>query len=45
MMESLIALAQMPRTTLAVNELKKQNLPYIVVLTDPTTGGVIVKNY
>jgi acetyl-CoA carboxylase carboxyl transferase subunit beta len=40
MMESLIALAQMPRTTLAVNELKKQNLPYIVVLTDPTTGGV-----
>ena len=40
MMESSIALAQMARTTLAVNELKKQNIPYIVVLTDPTTGGV-----
>ena len=31
---------QMSRTTLAVNELKKKNIPYIVVLTDPTTGGV-----
>ena len=40
MMESSIALMQMTRTTLAVNELKKNNLPYIVVLTDPTTGGV-----
>ncbi len=40
MMESAIALAQMTRTTLAINELKKNNLPYIVVLTDPTTGGV-----
>ncbi len=40
MMESLIALSQMTRTVLAVNELKKNNLPYIVVLTDPTTGGV-----
>ena len=30
----------MTRTTLAINELKKNNLPYIVVLTDPTTGGV-----
>ena len=40
MMESSIALMQMSRTTLAVNELKKANLPYIVVLTDPTTGGV-----
>jgi acetyl-CoA carboxylase carboxyl transferase subunit beta len=40
MMESSIALAQMTRTTLAVNELKIHNLPYIVVLTDPTTGGV-----
>ena len=38
MMESAIALAQMTRTTLAINELKKNNLPYIVVLTDPTTG-------
>ena len=40
MMESSIALMQMSRTTLAVNELKKENIPYIVVLTDPTTGGV-----
>ena len=41
MMESAIALQQMSRTVLAVNELKKNNLPYIVVLTNPTTGGVI----
>ncbi len=40
MMESSIALMQMSRTVLAVNELKKHNLPYIVVLTNPTTGGV-----
>ncbi len=40
MMESSIALMQMSRTTLAVNELKKKNIPYVVVLTDPTTGGV-----
>ena len=40
MMESSIALMQMSRTALAVNELKKKNLPYIVVLTNPTTGGV-----
>ena len=40
MMESSIALMQMSRTTLAINELKKNNLPYIVVLTNPTTGGV-----
>ena len=40
MMESSIALMQMSRTTLAINELKKNNLPYIVILTDPTTGGV-----
>ena len=40
MMESAIALMQMSRTVLAVNELKKHNLPYIVVLTNPTTGGV-----
>jgi len=31
---------QMARTTLAIQELKKAQLPYIVVLTDPTTGGV-----
>jgi acetyl-CoA carboxylase carboxyl transferase subunit beta len=40
MMESSIALMQMSRTVLAVNELKKHNLPYIVILTNPTTGGV-----
>ena len=40
MMESSIALMQMTRTVLAVNELKKNNLPYIVVMTNPTTGGV-----
>ena len=40
MFESLIALSQMTRTTLAINELKKNNLPYLVCLTDPTTGGI-----
>tara|TARA_Y100000768_G_scaffold136452_1_gene101555 strand:- start:668 stop:1585 length:918 start_codon:yes stop_codon:yes gene_type:complete len=40
MQESCIALAQMTRTTLAVNELKRKNIPFIVVLTNPTTGGV-----
>jgi acetyl-CoA carboxylase carboxyl transferase subunit beta len=40
MQEGNIALQQMARTTLAVNELKKNKLPYIVVLTNPTTGGV-----
>ena len=39
MMESSIALMQMSRTTLAVNELKKNNIPYIVILTNPTTVG------
>ena len=40
MQEGAIALMQMTRTVLAVNELKKKNLPYIVVMTNPTTGGV-----
>jgi acetyl-CoA carboxylase carboxyl transferase subunit beta len=40
MMESLISLSQMTRTTLAINELKNHKLPYIVVLTDPTAGGI-----
>ena len=40
MFESLIALSQMTRTTLAINELKKNNLPYFVCLTDPTAGGI-----
>jgi acetyl-CoA carboxylase carboxyl transferase subunit beta len=30
----------MPRTTVAISELKEADLPYLVVLTDPTTGGV-----
>ena len=40
MFESAIALANMTRTTLAINELKKKNLPYIVCFTDPTAGGI-----
>ena len=40
MFESPIALANMTRTTLAVNELKKNNVPYIVCFTDPTAGGI-----
>ncbi len=40
MMESSIALMQMTRTSLAVNELKKNRIPFIVVITNPTTGGV-----
>ena len=40
MQEGTIALMQMTRTVLAVNELKKHNLPYIVVMTNPTSGGV-----
>tara|TARA_B100000989_G_scaffold298368_1_gene287313 strand:- start:3963 stop:4895 length:933 start_codon:yes stop_codon:yes gene_type:complete len=40
MHESPLALTQMTRTTLAINELKKNNLPYIVCFTDPTAGGI-----
>ena len=40
MMESLISLSQMTRTTLAINELKNHNLPYLVLITDPTAGGI-----
>jgi acetyl-CoA carboxylase carboxyl transferase subunit beta len=40
MQEGTLSLMQMARTTLAIQELKKARLPYIVVLTDPTTGGV-----
>ena len=40
MHESPIALAQMTRTTLAVNELKKNDLPYLICFTDPTAGGI-----
>lgn len=40
MQEGALSLMQMPRTTLAVEMLREAGLPYIVVLTDPTTGGV-----
>jgi len=40
MQEGILSLMQMPRTTIAVERLKEAGLPYIVVLTDPTTGGV-----
>ncbi|RMH45343.1 MAG: acetyl-CoA carboxylase carboxyltransferase subunit beta [Alphaproteobacteria bacterium] len=40
MQEGILALMQMPRTTVAVEMLKEAGLPYIVVLTHPTTGGV-----
>ena len=40
MQEGILSLMQMPRTTAAIAELKEAGLPYIVVLTDPTTGGV-----
>ena len=40
MQEGILSLMQMPRTTVALAELSDAGLPYIVVLTDPTTGGV-----
>ncbi len=40
MQEGILSLMQMPRTTVAVQRLKEARLPFIVVLTDPTTGGV-----
>ncbi|RVQ68927.1 acetyl-CoA carboxylase carboxyltransferase subunit beta [Croceicoccus ponticola] len=40
MQEGILSLMQMPRTTVAIQRLKRAGLPYIVVLTDPTTGGV-----
>ncbi len=40
MQEGILSLMQMPRTTIAVQRLREAKLPYIVVLTDPTTGGV-----
>lgn len=40
MQEGIMSLMQMPRTTIAVQRLRDAHLPYIVVLTDPTTGGV-----
>lgn len=40
MQEGILSLMQMPRTTVALRRLKEARLPYIVVLTNPTTGGV-----
>jgi acetyl-CoA carboxylase carboxyl transferase subunit beta len=40
MQEGILSLMQMPRTTIAVQDLRAAGLPYIVVLTNPTTGGV-----
>jgi len=41
MQEGTLSLMQMARTTLAIQRLKAAHLPYVVVLTDPTTGGVM----
>ena len=40
MQEGILSLMQMPRTILAADMVKEAGLPYILVLTDPTTGGV-----
>lgn len=40
MQEGALSLMQMPRTIIAVEQVKEAGLPYIVLLTDPTTGGV-----
>lgn len=40
MQEGILSLMQMARTTVAVEKVKEKGLPYIVLLTDPTTGGV-----
>ena len=40
MQESILSLMQMPRSTVAIQSLREAKLPYVVVLTNPTTGGV-----
>ena len=40
MQEGALSLMQLPRTTIAINDVKEAGLPYLVVLTNPTTGGV-----
>ena len=40
MQEGILSLMQMPRSILAVNKVKEAGLPYITILTDPTSGGV-----
>jgi acetyl-CoA carboxylase carboxyl transferase subunit beta len=41
MQEGLLSLMQMPKMTVGVQELKEAGLPYVVVMTDPTSGGVM----
>jgi acetyl-CoA carboxylase carboxyl transferase subunit beta len=41
MQEGILSLMQMPRSTVAIDMLREAGLPYIVVLTDPTSGGVM----
>ena len=40
MQASMLSLSQMPRTTLAINEVKAAGLPYIVIMSDPVAGGI-----
>ena len=40
MQEGILSLMQMPKTTVAIAELREAGLPYVVILSDPTTGGV-----
>jgi acetyl-CoA carboxylase carboxyl transferase subunit beta len=40
MQEGILSLMQMPKATVAIRQLKEASLPYIVILTDPTTCGV-----
>jgi acetyl-CoA carboxylase carboxyl transferase subunit beta len=40
MQEGILSLMQLPRTVIAINRMKKASLPYLVLLTHPTTGGV-----
>ena len=40
MQEALVSLMQMAKTSVAIAEMRESHLPYIVILTDPTTGGV-----
>jgi acetyl-CoA carboxylase carboxyl transferase subunit beta len=40
MQEGILSLMQLPRTVIAIDQVKEAGLPYIVLLTDPTTGGV-----
>ncbi len=40
MQEGILSLMQLPRTTIAIDQVKEAGLPYVVILTNPTTGGV-----